>query len=348
MKQPIFTGTWGNCHIQGIAVDLEKGYLYYSFTTKLVKAKLDGTIIGSVDGIIGHLGCIAFNKEDGKLYGSLEYKNDAIGRGILAALGSNVSIADAFYIAIFDVEKIDRMDMNAEKDGILTTVYLSEVVADYYATADNGHLHRYGCSGIDGITFGPAFGNADSDKRYLYVAYGIYSDLNREDNDHQILLCYDIVDWSIYAQPLCQDSMHKSGPAAPQDKLFIHTGNTTYGIQNLEYDDTEKAFFMAVYPGKKNKFPNFSLFAADATKAPVLSPLVGLNESGMTVPLKPLWRFHEATGIYGSNFPSGSTGLCALGNGRWLISENHVTQSGQCSLLYTYVFDPKYGFVLED
>ena len=86
MNTPIFTGTWGKCHIQGIAVDEQKGYIYYSFTTKLVKAKLDGTVIGSVDGLLGHLGCIAFH--DGKVFGSLEYKNDSIGRGILSSLGS--------------------------------------------------------------------------------------------------------------------------------------------------------------------------------------------------------------------------------------------------------------------
>ena len=71
MEGSIFTGYWGNYHIQGIAVDKKGGYIYYSFTTKLVKATLDGKIIGSVDGIVGHLGCIAFNEEDGCVYGSL-------------------------------------------------------------------------------------------------------------------------------------------------------------------------------------------------------------------------------------------------------------------------------------
>ena len=52
MKKTIFTGLWGNCHIQGIAVDKEKGFIYYSFTTKLVKATLDGEIVGTVDGLL--------------------------------------------------------------------------------------------------------------------------------------------------------------------------------------------------------------------------------------------------------------------------------------------------------
>ena len=56
MKTPLFTGKWGKLHIQGIAVDRAKGYVYYSFTTKLVKARLDGEIVGTVDGLVGHLG----------------------------------------------------------------------------------------------------------------------------------------------------------------------------------------------------------------------------------------------------------------------------------------------------
>ena len=82
MKNKIFSGYWGKCHCQGIAVDETRGFIYYSFTTKLVKSDLDGNIIGTVDNIIGHLGCIDFNEKDGKVYASLEYKNDSIGKGL--------------------------------------------------------------------------------------------------------------------------------------------------------------------------------------------------------------------------------------------------------------------------
>ena len=74
----IFSGLHGNHHVQGIAVDKDRGYIYFSFTTKLIKADLQGRLIGSVDGLTGHLGCIAMNPADGRIYGSLEYKNDAI------------------------------------------------------------------------------------------------------------------------------------------------------------------------------------------------------------------------------------------------------------------------------
>ena len=75
--------------------------------------------------------------------------------------GNGENPSDAFYVAIFDVDKITRPDMDAETDGVMTAVYLKEVVDDYYGTAVNGGRevkHRLGCSGIDGISFGPAFG----------------------------------------------------------------------------------------------------------------------------------------------------------------------------------------------
>ena len=79
----IFSGDYRTGHCQGIAVDTKKRVIYYSFTTQLVKTDFDGNFLGSVGGLLGHLGCIQFRASDGLVYGSLEYKNDAIGRGIL-------------------------------------------------------------------------------------------------------------------------------------------------------------------------------------------------------------------------------------------------------------------------
>ena len=352
MKQPIFTGSWGKCHIQGIAVDEEHGYIYYSFTTKLVKSTLDGKIVGCVDGLMGHLGCIAFNREDRCIYGSLEYKRDAIGREILEKLGQSADLTDAFYIAIFDGDKIDRMGMDAEKDGVMKNVYLEEVLRDYSGTGldrwGNPVPHRYGCSGIDGLTFGPMFGEPPDSKQYLFVSYGVYSDVNRDDNDHQVILCYDTENWDTYAAPLSQSNMHRNGPSEPTDKLFVYTGNTRYGVQNLEYDPYKQVYFMAVYTGEKKQFPNYHLYAADARQAPEVQQLRGLNESGKVVPLFQGGQRHEPSGIRGWNFPYGSTGLFACGDGRYYISENHVSRSGQCSLIYRYVWDDDAAFVLPD
>ena len=282
LPRDIFSGHWRTGHCQGIAVDLERGAVYYSFTTALVKTDLQGRLIGSVNGLLGHLGCIAFNGADGRVYGSLEYKNDAIGRGIQNLLGSGAAPEDAFYTAIFDADRIDRPGMDACRDGVMTAVYLKEVVDDFTGEAVCGGRtvsHRLGCSGIDGTTFGPIPGCADG-KRYLFVAYGVYADETRADNDHQVLLCYDTSDWARFERPLRQDAMHRSGPAAPDRKFFVFTGNTTYGVQNLEYDPCANGFLMAVYPGKKPQYPNRPMYIVDGAKPPVTAPLRGLEPRG--------------------------------------------------------------------
>lgn len=345
MKQPLYTGAWGNCHIQGIAVDMEKGYIYYSFTTKLIKATLDGEIVGSLDGLVGHLGCIAFNERDGRVYGSLEYKNDSIGRGILRTIASDSQFSDAFYIARFDVDKIDRLHMSAEDSDIMQCIYMKEVAADYAGTSPDGTPHRYGCSGMDGVTFGPLPGKTEADGMYLYVAYGVYSDVNRSDNDYQILLCFDTADWDRYARPLDQKQMHTCGPDAPRNKFFVYTGNTCYGVQNLEYDRHTHAFFMAVYTGKKKEFPNYALFAVDAAVPPKTDALLGMGETGEVLTLKPMGSQDATTGVYGWRFPHGSTGMYSFGDGRWLISENRMTTEGQCGYIFQYIWDEKHPFI---
>ena len=351
MKQPIFTGTWGKCHIQGIAVDRKGGYIYYSFTTKLVKATLDGEIIGSLDGLVGHLGCIAFNEDDGRVYGSLEYKNDNIGKGILNALGDSEKYEDGFYIARFDVDKIDRLDIPAENSGIMNCIYLSEVVSDYLGVGKNKKgeevPHRYGCSGIDGTTFAPLPAKSGDSKKYLYVSYGVYFDTEREDNDHQVILCYDIADWDSYARPLDQKNMHKSGPEKPLHKYFVYTGNTSFGVQNLEYDRHTDSILMAVYRGYKPEFPNYDLFALDLTREAKVEKLVGIGEEGELLSLKKIGKNREGEEIYGWYFPHGSTGLYSFGNGEWLISENRLTTEGQCSYIYKYRWDEVHPFITD-
>ncbi|MBQ8409452.1 MAG: hypothetical protein IJY39_11390 [Clostridia bacterium] len=327
----ISIGGFRDGHVQGIAVDAKREYMYFSFTTRLVKTDMRGNIIGSVKGLAGHLGCIAYNYEDGRVYGSLEFKHDSIGQGILANLGREDDIRDGFYAAIFDVERIDRDDMDAERDGVMTAVYLDEVYRDYSAEG-----HRFGCSGIDGMTFAPEFGCADG-KNYLYVAYGIYSDLNRDDNDDQVILKYDITDWSSYEKPLVQTDMHRSGPDAPDAKYFIYTGNTTYGVQNLEYDPASRLMLAAVYRGQKPQFPNYSMFLIDHKKAPFSDgekERLSLAEIGLC---------DESTGIRGVNFPYGTTGMISLGDGYFYFSQDYRDESGWGTKVVLYRFDHESG-----
>ena len=299
MKLPhtihVHAGRTGS-HLQGIALDREKGHLYLSFTTCLLKTDLQGNILGSVEGLVGHLGCIAWNPHDRRLYASLEYKNDAIGSGILHNLGLQTTLQNGFYMTRFAVDRITRPHMDAKADGVMDAVFLRQVLEDYTAPG-----HRYGCSGIDGCTF--------TDGRTLYVAYGIYDDVTRTDNDHQVLLRCDVSDWDAYARPLDQNAMHDSGPQAVE-KFFVYTGNTEYGIQNLEYDAEQKVMLAAVYPGQKKEFPNYSLFFIDAARREgekmFLTDFAG----------------HDDHRFCGSHFPYGSTGLCSLGGGDYYIGHD--------------------------
>lgn len=311
-------GHWTSGHVQGIAVDMKGGYVYYSFTNLLAKYDFDGKLVGTLVGWTGHLGDLDFNPVDGKVYGSLEYKKE-----------------QAFYIAVIDVSRLDRMGVEASTSEIFRTVYLPEVAKDYAAdmngdgrfdgdvgaTAD----HRYGCSGIDGVSFGPAFGQTDG-KRYLTVAYGIYGNTERADNDHQVLLQYDVADWARYASPLTEAAPHRNGPAAPAAKVFVRTGNTSYGVQNLAYDDSGKRWLMGVYLGKKTAFPNYGLFAVEAAAKPATTDLVGVPgpsgwEKGPLLPLADAGLKDAATDIRGWN-QKADVGLQPIGHGLAYLAVN--------------------------
>ncbi len=326
----IYSGLWKYGHCQGIAVDTEKEFIYYSFTTALVKTDLEGNLIGSCIGLLGHLGCIQFNKKDGRVYGSLEYKNDIIGRNILKNLGSDYTITDGFYIVMFDVDKIDRVDMDACSDGVMTSVYLKEVVDDFSAEVVQGGKtlkHRHGCSGIDGTTFGRIPGSTD-DKEYLFVTYGVYGDNERTDNDYQVILCYDTENWGTYEKPLNQDNMHTCGPEAPYKKFFVYTGNTTWGVQNLEFDRSTGNFLMAVYLGKKPQFPNLPMYIVDGSVAPKTEKLAGYDPE-MTGEVLSLLPNGTDCKTPGWTFPHGSTGLCHLGGEWYYVSCHGRTEENQ-------------------
>ena len=313
-------GTWPSGHVQGIAIDREGGYIYYSFTNLLAKYDFSGKLVGTLVGWTGHLGDLDFNPADGKIYGSLEYKEDK-----------------AFYVAVIDAARLDRVGLDASRSEIFRTVYLSEVVGDYSADTngdgrfdgDDGKYrgnvaaspdHRYACSGIDGVAFGPAFGRTDG-PRYLTVAYGIYGNTARSDNDHQVLLQYDIRDWARYASPLTEDAPHQRGPAKVDGKYFVRTGNTQYGVQNLSYDPTLQRWWLGVYPGKKPVFPNYPLFAVDARERPVRDDLIGVPgrggkgwEQGMLLGLSRDGLKDPTTGIRGWN-QKADVGSQPLGHG---------------------------------
>ncbi len=333
----VFSGVFPTPHCQGIALDQTNRFLYFSFTTELVKTDLEGNLIGSVTGLTGHLGCIAFREKDRRVYGSLEYKNDDIGRGIYDLLGLSGEISSAFYAAVFDVDKIDQPGLDAEKDGVMRAAFLFEVTSDYLGKGIKGEPHRYGCSGIDGMTFGPAFGKRGGTE-YLKVAYGVYRDDRREDNDHQVILSYDPDEILASAKPLSQADMHVSGPGKTAGKFFLYTGNTDWGVQNLEYDRFTGDWLLAVYPGFKPGYPNCPLYIIDGSAAPYTALLHGLPETGKQLTLKS-GPVAGQDGISGYPFAYGSTGLYSFGDGRYYISHEGRCEKGEYTDVYLYRYD---------
>ncbi|MER5550597.1 hypothetical protein ABT001_02740 [Streptomyces sp. NPDC002793] len=315
----VYGGAWPTSHLQGVTVDRTRGFVYWSFTQRLVKTDLGGKVVGTVEGLTGHLGDIDVDERDGRVYGSLEYK-----------------AAASFYVAVLDGPGIDRAGMDAERDGVMTAVHLDEVAEDFTADMDGNGVfdgdtadtldHRYGCSGIDGVSFGPAFGERGG-KRTLKVAYGIYSHTGRTDNDHQVILEYDIRAWDRYARPLSQDAPHHSGPEHHDGKFFVRTGNTTFGVQNLQYDPYTRNWIMAVYKGRKEGFPNYSFFTVDGSARPVRGEISGQPspETGELLSLREAGLRDGATGIRGWEF-HGSYGFDALGDGRYYVAEGRAVE----------------------
>ena len=289
-------------HVQGIAWDADAGLMYLSFTTRFIVTAPDGTVLGSIDRIPGHLGAMTFDCATRKVYASLECKDDEIGAAIADRLGMERYGSSSFYIAEIDVDAVRGADVPMEE-----TMKLHEVtpaIEDYAAEVevDGSTLkHRYGCSGIDGVTVGPAPGKAKG--RCLYVAYGIYGDTDRTDNDYQVILQYSLSDLG----------------KTPK-KLFVKTGNTRYGVQNLAYDPHSGLLFLAVYKGSKPQYPNYDLFAVDLSAGVSKSRLDGIPYQKGKAPTLKLAR-------EGWHFKYGSTGLCPLGDGYWYISEPSTAKS---------------------
>lgn len=318
----VHSGIHRGGHVQGIAIDEARGHIYFSFTTELVKTDYAGNLIGSVKGLAGHLGCIVFDPDRRRVIGSLELKHDAIGKGIVSRTGRALATEDAFYLVSFEVDAIGRTDMDAEADGIMKAVWLREVVEDYNAIDEvSGKPHRYGCSGIDGTAYGPVFGMpADSPKKIM-VCYGVYTDVNREDNDHQVILQYDPAMIDELGKPLSQAAPHHSGCLC-EARYFFYTGNTHYGVQNLEYDSFTRTYLTAVYTGRKDRFPNYPLFFIDAAKAPVESILSGRGgERGLLLEAAAPALGVDCT-VGGCWFGLGQTGVYAFGDGTYAFSQH--------------------------
>ena len=307
----------GAHHVQGIVCDRDAGRMYFSFTDTFIVTDMDGQILGSVDRIQGHLGAMTFDRKSRKVYASLECKDDVIGQG-LSDFAKGKSM---FYIAIIDVDKVKYVGMDSEDNEAFKIVCVKDATKDYQAkvkTPEKTQLeHRYGCSGIDGVAIAPKIGRKRG-RDYLYVAYGIYGDKDRIDNDCQVLLRFNMKKLDKYAGKVKFGEFYSKGPSKPLDKYFVYTGNTNWGVQNMAYDPSLRKMFLFVYKGAKESFPNNDCYVFDVAAKPVKSvlPNVWYDTSKHRMLGSP------ENPVGGFKFKYGSTGVSPLGDGLFYISEN--------------------------
>ncbi len=323
------SGSWDAKHCQGIAVDKMKGYIYYSYTTAFVKCDFSGNVVGTIKKIRGHLGDICFNEADGKVYGSY-----------------NPPGKKAMYTAIINVDELDEINLDAVKSGLISTVHLSEVY-EYYTgqvTVDGKtYQRRYGVSGSDGICFGPSMQTGKGN--YLTVACGITPQPARTDNDHQIILQYDVSSWSSLARPLSYKEYHHSGPARADGEYFLFTGNTNFGIQTMTYFDELNVWLLNVYPATKSGYKKYTLYVVDGDVKPYMGVVAGQPEEEQKLMLT-LYNdgdVDKKNGTRGWFSEFGNLGIEYMGGGLFYIIHPFMTWYGtETAVAYLYVWDPEH------
>ena len=313
-------GDWDVKHCQGIAVDKRGGFIYYSYTTMLVKCSFEGKIVATVKGIMTHMGDITFNEADEKLY-----------------CGYNPKGKGGCYVLIFDTKKITKMNMKPTKD-IVRSVYIKEAHEDYLAKVtfrdkdenETVYKSRYGCLGIDGTTMGPDLSGKIKDRQLLTVAYGIRAEKGRKDNDYQVLLQYDVGDWwESYGREI-SDTKHRSGPEKCK-KYFLYTGNTNYGVQTMEYFDELNLWMLNCYKTKKTNFNPYTLFVIDGDIRPVKKNLKGQpkKDKQNVLSLYTDGSYDKKHDIWGWYTEFGSQGISYMGDGLFYIVRPYETWMGK-------------------
>lgn len=291
----------GSSHLQGICVDDELKYMYFSYTTALAKIDIaTGELVASVTNFGpgsfnveggAHLGCIDYY--DGYVYASLEYKQPG----------------KKFFLAIFDTNEMTEVGMDVNKmpqdQKVVTGVLLAEPTQDFrdpvntelftgqdeynHATNEANNGHRFACSGIDGVTMGKWPGGND-DEVYMIIAYGIYefSNVNRYDNTYNILQFYKLSDiwkkenntWNIpfNGQRGLELQINDGEMLKAAKTLYVYTGNTSYGSQNIEFEwDTED---IVLYTYDNTDGFGGSIYVVDGSKEPEYKTLeLGQNNT---------------------------------------------------------------------
>lgn len=127
-------------------------------------------------------------------------------------------------------------------------------------------------------------------------------------------------------------------------------------MQNLAYDAEAGRWFMGVYQGRKPAFPNYLLFAVEASAQPVRGDLVGVPgtgaqgwEQGLILPLAEDGLEDSATGLRGWRWKA-DVGLEPVGRGLFYLATNSGGKGRQTAdiALMRWTGDPEGPFAPVD
>ena len=130
---------------------------------------------------------------------------------------------------------MESWNISWKNTNVARSVFLKAVWDDYrfdvngngrFDGGNDGADHRFGCTGIDGLTFGPSFKTGGRGKKLLTAAYIISANEKRRDNDYQVLVQYDTGGWWDdfgKATPGQGEKAHRSGPEKGSGKFFLYT-----------------------------------------------------------------------------------------------------------------------------
>ncbi len=324
MPNHVYSGEHDVYHVQGITMDRGKGHIYYTFTNTLVKTDLEGNVLGTVKGYPGHMGDCTFNEQDGKLYATLQ-----LSTGEYDWYGEN-----KYYVAIVDVEKITQVDTPYDTEGLMKVVNMSDIFGYSQETLSTGFTGRYGITGLDGCQIGPKFGTSTG-MNYLTVAAGVadtcVGGVNaRTDNDYQIIFQYDITTWwDSLAKPLDVDEPPNQTVKA-DGEYFLLTGNGSYGIQDVCYDEYTKQWYFITYGITNADFYAYMYcFVVAADAAPVVGEIKGQPTAMQGNILQTVQKgtkhevkngVHAGSVIYSYDFYEACTGLVGIGDGYFYVA----------------------------
>ena len=87
------------------------------------------------------------------------------------------------------------------------------------------------------------------------------------------------------------------------------------------------------------------MFAIDMKKSSEYGSLCGIDEKGEKLFLAEIGKYDEKSGVFGIDFPYGTTGMASLSDGSFLFSRDFRDENGWGTDIALYEFDEEKGFV---